>query len=72
MKNRLEKTANTKFLELCDEIDYWKEVADKEKQEAQYWKKEYDDLMNGQLKHNKQMVGTILTGMLNGNIKSNE
>lgn len=67
MKNKYnqEYTANLKFLDLCDEIDYWKSVAQKEKEEAEYYKKEYNDLMNGQLKHNKDMVGTMLTGLLN-------
>ena len=30
------RTANMKFLELCEEIDSWKE-------EAQYWKEKYEE-----------------------------
>lgn len=61
-------TADLKFLELCDEIDYWKDVAQKEKEDATHWRNEYNHLLNSQLNHSKEMVGTMLKGLLNKTI----
>lgn len=36
------KTVDIKFHELCEEIDYWKERAEKAEEDAEYWKNQYN------------------------------
>mgnify|MGYP006308712481 CR=1 FL=1 len=43
MENR---TADIKFLELCDEIDYWRERTKKAEADAEYWQTEYTKHVN--------------------------
>lgn len=55
------RTIDTKFSELCDEIDSWK-------QEAMYWKQKYADLqkemdnhVNESLKSQQETIGQIFS-----------
>ena len=58
------KTADDYFQMMCRDIDGWKEEAAYQKEQAEYWEKQYNDLMNSQLSHSKNMVGTMLKGLL--------
>jgi hypothetical protein len=35
------KTVDAKFFELCEEIDYWKERAQKAEADTKYWQDQY-------------------------------
>lgn len=55
------KTAEIKFLELCDEIDYWKDEAKKAQKEAEYWKNEYSTHLQESLASAQRGVAQALT-----------
>jgi len=54
------KTADLKFLDLCDEIDYWRQRAKTLESDVNYWKNEYQELLNGNLKSAQQGVANAL------------
>ena len=54
------KTADIKFLELCDEIDYWKERAKQAEEDAKYWQEEYSKHLNEGLVSAKKGVANAL------------
>jgi hypothetical protein len=63
------KTADIKFIELCNEIDYWEE-------EAKHWKDKYDklnkehfEMIDKNIKHNYTMFGNILKALLSSDEK---
>ena len=43
------RTADIKFIELCNEVDSWRA-------EAEYWKQQYEDLIKEYSKHLKQTL----------------
>ena len=59
------KTIELKIFELCDEIDYWKKIADYYKEEYEKTKKAYIDLLSDSIHHNNAMMGNVLKLMLN-------
>lgn len=52
------KTADIKFLDLCEEIDYWKERAEAAEADAKYWKDEYS-------KHLSESLASAQKGVAN-------
>ena len=54
------KTAEIKFLDLCDEIDYWKERASEAEANANYWKNEYSKHLNESIISTKKDVANAL------------
>lgn len=72
------KTVDIKFGELCDEIDYWKEIAKQAEENAEYWKNEYHQHMNQSLINAKKGVANALMFALhatddeNGNLVINK
>jgi hypothetical protein len=54
------KTADIKFLDLCDEIDYWKERAMQAEKDAEYWQQEYSKHLNESLVSAQKGVANAL------------
>lgn len=54
------KTIDIKFSELCDEIDFWKERSEQAEQDAEYWKNQYQTLLNESLINAKKGVANAL------------
>jgi hypothetical protein len=54
------RTADIKFHELCEEIDYWKHKAKKAEEEAEYYREEYSKLLNENLARSQQGVANAL------------
>jgi hypothetical protein len=54
------KTTEIKFIELCDEVDYWKERAEKAEADAEYWKNEYNSFINERLASSQRDVANAL------------
>lgn len=54
------KTANLKFLELCDEIDYWKDRALIAEKDAEDWRNKYSAQINESLKTAQKGVAQAL------------
>ena len=52
------RTADMKFIELCDEIDYWKA-------EAEHWKKEYKDMRADNIKRMNESMESAKQGVAN-------
>ena len=52
------RTADMKFIELCDEIDYWKA-------QAEYWKKEYEDMRDENIKRTNESLKSAQQGVAN-------
>jgi len=50
--------------DLCDEIDILTARLEKAKEEAEYWKNQYNDVMNSSIKHNNEMIGNTLMILL--------
>jgi hypothetical protein len=72
------KTVDIKFLDLCDEIDYWKERAEKAEKDAKYWQEEYSKHLNESLASAQKGVANALMFALsvrddeNGNLVINK
>ena len=64
------KTAGIYFLELCDEIDYWKAEAERWKMECEDERKARAELLNSDMESAKRGVGMAL--MLAMSIQDNE
>lgn len=64
------KTADIKFLELCDEIDYWKERAEMWEQRYKQERDENIAFVNNRLEETKKGVGIAL--MLALSVRDNE
>lgn len=54
------RTADIKFLDLCEEIDYWKERAKKAEEDAEYWQTEYRKHLNESMISAKKGVANAL------------
>jgi hypothetical protein len=54
------KTADIKFLDLCEEIDYWRERAEKAEADAEHWKEEYSKQLDSSLKSAQKGVANAL------------
>ena len=52
------RTADVKFLQLCNEIDQWKE-------EANYWKEKYEELQKEYSEHINQNLVSAQKGVAN-------
>ena len=63
MKNQF--TADLKFLQLCDEIDMWKNEAEFYKEKYEEVTKEYAKLLDTSLNDAKHTAGQLLTIMFN-------
>jgi hypothetical protein len=60
-KNKMEiRTANIKFLDLCEEIDYWKDRARKAEKDAEHWQTEYTKHVNEGLASAQKGVANAL------------
>ena len=59
-KDKIMKTADIKFLDLCEEIDYWKERAEKAEKDAKYWQEEYSKQLDSSLKSAQKGVADAL------------
>lgn len=62
------KTIDIKFSELCEEIDYWKNRANKYEKLYNEAVDEKIDLVHGQIKHNEAMIGGMLALVLSKDI----
>lgn len=58
------RTANFKFLELCKEIDFWKDRAEYFEELYEEQLKKYHELLDDSIKHSRTMMGNFLTAML--------
>lgn len=66
MKQQSEfRTADLKFIELCDEIDYWRERAMSAEEDARRWKDDYTKQINQSLDFAKKGVAQALMFALN-------
>ena len=54
------KTADIKFLELCGEIDYWKERTIKAEKNIEYWKDKYSKHINDRIKSAEKGVADAI------------
>lgn len=52
------RTADMKFIELCDEIDYWRA-------ESEHWKKEYEDMRADNIKRMNESMESAKQGVAN-------
>jgi hypothetical protein len=52
------KTVDVKFLQLCNEIDRWKD-------EANYWKERYEELNKEYSQHLNQNLDSVQKGVAN-------
>jgi hypothetical protein len=52
------KTVDVKFLQLCNEIDQWKD-------EANYWKEKYEELNKEYSQHLNQSLASAQKGVAN-------
>lgn len=59
-ENRKMKTIEVKIYDLCEEIDYWKEKTEKAEKDAEYWRKQYDELLNQNIKSANEGVANAL------------
>jgi hypothetical protein len=68
------RTSDVKFIDLCDEIDYWKEKCKKAEADAEYWRGCYADHLHESIKSAEQGVAKALmfalhaTDDANGNL----
>jgi hypothetical protein len=63
MKQREFKTprAEKLFLQLCKEVDYWKDMAESLEYELDAEKKRYNQLIDERLKDSQMQLGNMLT-----------
>ena len=54
------KTAEIKFIDLCDEIDYWKEKCLKAEAEVEYWRGQYSQYLHESLEGAQKGVASAL------------
>ena len=54
------KTIAIKIFELCDEIDYWKKIADYYKEEYEKTNKAYNDLLSDSIHQNNIMMRNVI------------
>ena len=59
------KTINIKLIELCNEIDSYKEMAEYYKNKYEEYKKKYNDLLSEFIHHSNAMMNNVLDLMLN-------
>jgi hypothetical protein len=66
MKNyEIESTANLKFIELCEEIDMWKNEAMYYKEKYEESTKDYSKLLSSSIADAKNTTGQLLSLMFN-------
>jgi hypothetical protein len=71
------KTAEIKILDLCNEIDYWKDRCSEAEKDAKYWKDEYAKHLNESIAASQRGVANALLFALyasddeNGNLVIN-
>ncbi len=53
-------TADIKFFELCEEIDYWKSEAQKWENQYNEMVAKYNTLINDDIKHSQVMIGNLV------------
>jgi hypothetical protein len=61
-------TIEIKFRELCNEIDYWKELSFYYKELYEQEKKKKFDMLNESIEHGKAMMGNVLKLLLDEDI----
>lgn len=59
------KKAESLFLELCEEIDYWKSEANYYKEQYEKANKDFQEATTRSINHNMDMVGQMLKIALN-------
>lgn len=64
------KTADIKFIDLCEEIDYWRERAEKAEKDSKHWQEEYSKQLDSSLKSAQKGVASAL--MLALSVKDDE
>ena len=64
----MKNTADIKFLELCEEIDYWKVTAKHWEIAYKNLQTEHTAMLKDSIRHGEEMVGGFLSLVLNNDI----
>ena len=64
-----EKRVELLVYQLCQEIDFLKKELEQIEDDRDYWRQQAIDSNKQAIRHNEQIMGTILKGLVNGSIK---
>ena len=64
-----EKRVELLVYQLCQEIDFLKKELEQIEDDRDYWRQQAIDSNEQAIRHNEQIMGTILTGLVNGSLK---
>lgn len=64
-----EKRVELLVYQLCQEIDFLKKELEQIEDDRDYWRQQAINSNEQALRHNEKIMGTILTGLVNGSLK---